>query len=99
MGSLRYVLKEHARHNYSLDQIVEQYVQWVSEVLYMILTKWNKEKWKNDVYAVKCAKRGNDIYRSRVESRFRGLRRYSDNIVFSIQRIELGKLLVHCGLP
>jgi hypothetical protein len=48
----------------------------------MILTKWNKKKWKNDVYAVKCAKRGNDVYRSRVESRFRGLRRYSENIVF-----------------
>lgn len=82
MGSLRYVLKEHARLNYSLDQIVEQYVEWVSEVLYMILTKWNSDKWKNDVYAVKCAKRGNDVYRSRVESRFRGLTRYSDNIIF-----------------
>jgi hypothetical protein len=48
----------------------------------MILTKWNKKKWRNDVYAVKCAKRGNDVYRSRVESRFRGLRRYSEDITF-----------------
>jgi hypothetical protein len=48
----------------------------------MILTKWNQEKWKNEVYAVKCAKRGNDVYRSRVESRFAGLRRYCENIVF-----------------
>ncbi len=48
----------------------------------MILTKWNRKKWKNDVYAVKCAKRGNDVYRSRVKSRFRGLRRFSENIVF-----------------
>ena len=82
MGSLRYFLKEHARLNYSLDQIVEQYKIWALEALYMILTKWNSEKWKNDVYAVKCAKRGNDVYRSRVENRFRGLRRYSEDIVF-----------------
>lgn len=82
MGSLRYFLKEHARLNYSLDQIVEQYKEWASEALYMILTKWNPKKWKNDVYAVKCAKRGNDVYRSRVESRFRGVRRYSEDIVF-----------------
>ena len=48
----------------------------------MILTKWNQDKWRNEVYAVKCAKRGNDVYRSRVESRFRGLKRYCENIVF-----------------
>lgn len=48
----------------------------------MILTKWNKEKWKNDVFAVKCAKRGNDVYVSRVKSRFRGLENYSENILF-----------------
>ena len=82
MSSLRYFLKEHARLNYSLDQIVEQYEEWVSEDVYMIFTKWNKKKWKNDVYAVKCAKRGNDVYRSRVKRRFIGLRRYSENIVF-----------------
>jgi hypothetical protein len=48
----------------------------------MILSKWNKAKWKNDVYAVKYAKRGNDIYVSRVESRFRCLKRFSENMVF-----------------
>jgi hypothetical protein len=82
LGSLRYVLQEHARLNYSLEQIVEQYEEWVSEDVYMIFTKWNRKKWKNDVYAVKCSKRGNDVYRSRVESRFRGLTRYSEDIVF-----------------
>jgi hypothetical protein len=61
---------------------VEQYEEWVSEDVYMIFTKWNRKKWKNDVYAVKCSKRGNDVYRSRVESRFRGLTRYSEDIVF-----------------
>ena len=82
MGSLRYVLKEHARLNYSLDQIVEQYKVWASEDLYMIFTKWNKKKWKNDVFAVKCAKRGNDVYRHRVESRFRRMVRMAQDMVF-----------------
>jgi hypothetical protein len=61
---------------------VEQFKEWASEDTYMILSKWNKEEWKNDVFAVKCAKRGNDVYVSRVESRFRGLVRYSEKIVF-----------------
>ena len=57
-------------------------MEWASEDVYMIFTKWNRKKWKNDVYAVKCSKRGNDVYRSRVKSRFRGLRHYSENIIF-----------------
>ena len=82
MSSRHHFLKEHARLNYSLDQIVEQYREWVSKNVYMILAKWNSKKWKNDVFAVKCAKRGNDVYRSRVESRFRGLIHHSENLVF-----------------
>jgi hypothetical protein len=82
MPSLNGFLKDYLRLNYSLEEIVEKYVEWVSEATYMILSKWNKEKWKNDVYAVKCAKRGNDVYRSRVESRFRGLSRRAEDLVF-----------------
>ena len=48
----------------------------------MILSKWNRKKSKNDVFAVKCAKRGNDVYHSRVESRFRGLSLKAENLVF-----------------
>jgi len=48
----------------------------------MILTKWNKKKWRNDVFAVKCAKRGNDVYVSRVKSRFRGVCRRSEDLTF-----------------
>jgi len=82
MSSLRHVLKEHARLNFSLEQIVEQYKEWATEDTYMILTKWNKKKWKNDVYAVKCAKRGNDVYVSRVKSRFRGICNRSEDLTF-----------------
>ena len=48
----------------------------------MILSKWNKDKWKNDVVAVKCSKRGNDVYRSRVKSRFVGLSHKAEKLEF-----------------
>ena len=48
----------------------------------MILSKWNRAKWKNDTFAVKCAKRGNDVYRSRVKGRFSGLSHRAENLVF-----------------
>lgn len=82
MPSLRGFLKDYLRLNFDLPRIVEKYAEWVSEDKYMILARWNKEKWKNDVYAVKCAKRVNDVYRSRVESRFRGLKRKSEDWFF-----------------
>lgn len=43
----------------------------------MILTKW-----KNDVFAIKCSKRGNDIYRLRVKNRFVGLSYKSEKLEF-----------------
>lgn len=82
MVSLNGFLKDYARLNYSLEKIVEKYVDWVSEDTYMILTRWNKAKWKNDVFAVKCAKRGNDVYHSRVERRFRGLSNKAEKFAF-----------------
>ena len=82
MSSLRGFLKDYLRLNYSVDGIVEKYTDWVSEDTYMILSKWNNEKSKNDTFAVKCAKRGNDVYHSRVESRFRGLSHKAENLVF-----------------
>jgi hypothetical protein len=48
----------------------------------MILSKWNKVKRKNDVFAVKCSKRGNDVYHSRVENRFRGLSHKAEPLTF-----------------
>jgi len=51
----------------------------------MILSQWNKLKMKNDVFAIKCAKRGNDIYRYRVYTRFKRFR------VFSFYTFFLGE--------
>jgi hypothetical protein len=80
--SLCLFLKDYLRLNFDLSRIVEKYQEWVSDDTYMILSRWNKKEWKNDVYAVKCAKRGNDVYRSRVESRFRGVARKAVDFEF-----------------
>jgi len=48
----------------------------------MILSRWNETEWKNDVFAVKCAKRGNDVYCYRVCRRFKGLRLEAGDVVF-----------------
>jgi hypothetical protein len=82
LTSLRGVLNDYVKYNFPLERITEKYKEWVSEDTYMVLSKWNREKSKNDVYAVKCSKRGNDVYRSRVESRFRGLVSKSKDLVF-----------------
>ena len=82
MVTLNGFRKEYLRLNFPIDEIVRQYKEWASEDTYMILSKWNKKEWKNDVFAVKCAKRGNDVYHSRVESRFRGLSQKSEALEF-----------------
>jgi hypothetical protein len=82
LSSLRGFLKDYLRLNYSVDGIVEKYREWVSINTYMILSKWNKDKWKNDIVAVKCSKRGNDVYRSRVKSRFVGLSHKAEQLDF-----------------
>jgi hypothetical protein len=82
MVSLKAFLRDYLKLNYTVPEIEERYTEWVSEVKYMILTCWNKIKWKNDVFAVKCAKRGNDVYRSRVYRRFKGICSMAEDLVF-----------------
>jgi hypothetical protein len=80
--SLNGFRKDYLRLNFPIEEIVRQYKDWASEDTYTILSKWNRKKSKNDVFAVKCAKRGNDVYHSRVERRFRGLSHKAENLVF-----------------
>jgi hypothetical protein len=80
--SLNGFLKDYLKLNFPVDEIVRQYKDWASEDTYIILSKWNKEKSKNDVFAVKCAKRGNDVYCSRVKRRFQGLSRKAETEFF-----------------
>jgi hypothetical protein len=60
--SLKAFLRDYIQFNYTVPDIVDRYTEWVKDDKYMILSRWNREKWKNDVFAVKCAKRGNDVY-------------------------------------
>lgn len=80
--SLSAFLRDYAKFNYSDDEIVDRYIPWVKEDKYMILTRWNEEKWTNDVFAVKCSKRGNDVYKSRVLRRFSGLCKQAGDVIF-----------------
>jgi hypothetical protein len=75
--------------------IIEKYKEWVSEDTYMILSKWNPKKWKNDVFAVKCSKRGNDVYRSRVKNRFVGLSNKAENLFFFNPKDRNNKQTTH----
>jgi hypothetical protein len=80
--SLRGFQKDHASQNFYINEIVERFKERASENTYMILSKWNRTKWKNDVFAVKCAKRGNDVYKARVKKRFSRLIGKTENLSF-----------------
>jgi len=82
LSSLKAFLRDYVQFDYSVPEIVEHYVEWVNDVRYMILSRWNQKEWKNDVFAVKCAKRGNDVYRYRVYRRFKGLTSKAGDLVF-----------------
>ena len=73
MVSRKAVLMYHEICPYSVSEIVEKYCEWVSVVLYMIVNRMDLNTFKSEVFAVKCAKRGNDVYRKRVYRRFREL--------------------------
>ena len=82
MVSLRCFQKDYLRLNFSIDEIVAKYLEWVLEAAYMVLSKCNAKERKNEVFVVKCAKRGNDVYASRVKRRFRGLAKRIEEIKF-----------------
>ena len=71
--SLKAFLRNYPQYAYSVSEIVEHYSTWIKDTRYMLLSKWNKVELKNDVFAVKSVKRGNDVYRSRVRRKFEDL--------------------------
>jgi len=82
MSSLKAFLRDYLQFNYSVPEIVERYVEWVSDVKFIILSRWDEIERRNEVFAVKWAKRGNDVYRFRVSRRFKGLCSTSVDLVF-----------------
>jgi hypothetical protein len=80
MASLTGYLKELAERGiYNSSDIVRKYESWVSEDRFMVMAHereaWVSEAGKYEYVAVKCAKRGNDVYVSRVDSRLYGIGR------------------------
>jgi hypothetical protein len=65
---------------YPVSVIIDHYRTWVNDTRYMILSR--KTDAGNETYAVKCAKRGNDVYRYRVSRRFSGLYPIAENLSF-----------------
>ena len=43
MPSLEAFLKDYEKFQYTDDEIVERYTEWVIEDKYMILTRWNEK--------------------------------------------------------
>ena len=90
MSSLVAFLRDYVQYCYSVPEIVDRYVSWVSQDKYMILARskglyedsLKGFNFETEYFAVKCAKRGNDVYRSRVYGRFKGLVGNSENLVF-----------------
>jgi hypothetical protein len=80
--SRRGVLREYEEFGYSVSEVVDRYSEWVSEDKYMILNRMDLRTFKSDVFAVKCSKRGNDVYRYRVYRRFKGLASLAEKTVF-----------------
>ena len=71
---------------YDQTDIVEHFVKWHLEIKYMILCH-EKEEYRKllgeiEFIAVKCAKRGNDVYKRRVESRLFGIKSRTENLSF-----------------
>ena len=82
MLSRKAVLREHKEFGYSVSEIEEKYLAWVSVVLYMIVNRMDLRTFKSEVFAVKCAKRGNDVYRKRVYRRFKELCELVEKVFF-----------------
>jgi hypothetical protein len=77
MVSLSGFLNLYPDHDWRIDDVIEKYEQWLFEDKYMILSRL-KPQWEGggmECIALKCAKRGNDVYVDRVHQRFNLLRR------------------------
>jgi len=68
------------------EQLCDVYSQWVHQDEYLVLAKPESRKF----VAVKCSKRGNDVYKFRIENRFRELDELAEivgsDIIFDINQ-------------
>jgi hypothetical protein len=80
MSSLSAFRRDYQHRQYEVPEIISHYQEWVKDGRYMIMTRLNG--FENETFAVKCAKRGNNVYRSRTRRRFEGLSSMAEDLVF-----------------
>jgi hypothetical protein len=90
MSSLAGYLRKLAEKGlYDFEDILEKYEAWVLDHRYMVMVHqreaWIEEPGEYEYVAVKCAKRGNDVYVSRVDSRLYGLGFHVPNLDFDFE--------------
>jgi integrase len=91
MSSLAGYLRRLAESGvYDFEDIIEKYETWVLDHRYMVMAHlredWLSDPGEYEYVAVKCAKRGNDVYVSRVDSRLCGLGLHVPNVDFDLQK-------------
>jgi hypothetical protein len=98
MSSLAgYLRKLAERGIYAKEDIVSKYEDWLLDDKYMVLCH-EREDWVSDAgayeyVAVKCAKRGNDVYLSRVKNRLRDLGFHFPNVYFDFEKSPFANIL------
>ena len=98
MVSLAGYLRELAqRGTFDSQDIVRKYESWVLEDTYMVMAH-EREAWVSDAgeceyIAVKCAKRGNPVYVSRVDSRLNGIGRNVPDIQHNFHETPFTSML------
>ena len=72
---------------YDKEDIVQKFVAWEIEDKYMVMCHqkeaWLKEAGEYEYYALKCSKRGNDVYVRRVENRLFGIKQRCQDVTFN----------------
>jgi hypothetical protein len=80
---LGYIRALMSQEGFNLDMAVYAYSYWVSFTEYMVFKKEQKFTRKFEFKAVKCSKRGNDVYNWRISKRFRELNALKEVIFFN----------------
>jgi hypothetical protein len=72
------------QRNIDLEGLVEYFLTWMDYNEYLVLQKqsFDGKEFEKDTIAVKCSKRGNDVYKSRVKKRFSFMSTLENKILF-----------------
>jgi hypothetical protein len=82
---------------FDAEEITDRYEAWVCKDTYMVMAH-EKERWVDkecpmEYIGIKCAKRGNAVYLSRVEKRLYGLGNLVEDLAFDFEKHPYAKIL------